>query len=59
MPVIQTQGGPTRFRVTYQIVMPAPAGGGPGTGNPYVYRKPLVIVDLTSASAPQLIFWLS
>lgn len=52
MPVLQTNPtGPTRFRVQYQIVMPAPAGGVPGTGNAYVYRKPSVVVDLTAQSA--------
>lgn len=52
MPVLQTNPpGPTRFRVLYQIVLPAPAGGNPGTGNAYVYRRPEVSVDLTAASA--------
>ncbi len=51
MPVLPTQPGPTRFTVTYQITKPAPAGGAPGTGNGYLYRKPLVVVDLTAASA--------
>lgn len=52
MPVLPTQpSGPTRFTVQYQIVMPAPAGGAPGTGNAYQYRKPMATVDLTAASA--------
>ncbi len=42
MPVLQTQpGGPTRFTVQYQIVMPASTA----PGNAYQYRKPSVIVD--------------